>query len=70
MEPIIKVTNEKRYNQIDVDVSGLEVSYNGTIHGTISIDPGNGEGWKDYTGEHGAYDYEEEFGFVLETKKK
>lgn len=46
----------------DADVSGLKF-YNGSFHGTVSIDTESG--WQDFTGEHGANDYEKEYGFKI-----
>jgi len=65
MTTTIEITNIELYNEkvIDVDTTGL----NGTI-GTISIEVEGGEGWRDYTGEHGINDYEEEFGFILKVE--
>ena len=54
-----KVTNEAKFDKvidIDIDVRGNK--------GVISIDI-EGKGWVDFYGEHGKYDFEDEFGFVL-----
>jgi hypothetical protein len=76
METLVKITNEKLYNEkvIDVDTSGLSSTdyYNGRYgnfcaSGHISIELENGE-WIESTGEHGSKDYEEDYGFVLECK--
>lgn len=65
MKTTIEITNSELYNEkvIDVDTTGLT----GT-RGTISIEVEGGEGWRDYTGEHGIHDYEEEFGFILKVE--
>lgn len=64
MKTNAKVTNEALYNEkvVEVDTTGLI-----GLRGTLSIET-EGEGWRDYTGEHGKGDYEEEFGFVLEVE--
>lgn len=46
----------------DVDVSDLKF-YNGSFHGTVSV--GTSTGWQDFTGEHGASDYEKDYGFKI-----
>lgn len=65
MNTTIEITNIKLYTErvICVDTTGLT----GTI-GTISIEVEGGEGWRDYTGEHGINDYEAEFGFILKVE--
>ena len=64
MKTNVKVTNQALYNEkvIEVDTTGLIGQ-----RGTLSVEV-EGEGWRDYTGEHGTNDYEEEFGFVLEVE--
>ena len=73
MKTEIKVTNQDLYNErvIDVDTSDLKSTdnYNGMYNnfcanGHISIELINGD-WIEATGEHGARDYEDEYGFVL-----
>jgi hypothetical protein len=61
MKTNIKVTNHALYNEkvIEVDTTGLTGQ-----RGTLSVEV-EGEGWHDYTGEHGLNDYEQDFGFVL-----
>lgn len=58
-----ETTNSGLYSVVDVDVTGLTY-YNGAFHGTISIETEE-RGWIDITGEHGAHDYEEDYGIVL-----
>lgn len=62
MELIVKVTNEELYNEkvIDVDLTGLSCS----MTGTIEIDTED-NGRMVFTGEHGATDYEDEYGFMI-----
>ena len=61
MKTTIEITNSKIYNEkvIDIDTTGLCGQ-----RGTISIET-ECNGWIDFTGEHGTYDYEEDFGFIL-----
>jgi hypothetical protein len=68
MKTTIKITNESLYNSNvkDVDTSMLKCndSYNRFIAtGNISIQ--TNEGWKEFDGEHGQNDYQEEYGFIL-----
>jgi hypothetical protein len=52
-------------NVIELDLSGL-TNYDGsknTFYGTVSIK--DQYGWHDYTGEHGATDFSEQWGFEL-----
>lgn len=66
----VKITNKAKYNEkvIDVDLTGITShNANGTIRGDISIETED-NGWMDFSGEHGAHDYEEEYGFVIEFK--
>lgn len=58
-----KVTNEELYNSkvVDVELDFHRAGMNGDV--AIEIE---GEGWRNITGEHGAHDYEEEFGFVID----
>lgn len=62
----IKITNSKLYSDkvSDVDVSGL-VKNSGSFHGTVSIETDIKKGAVHYTGEHGANDYKDEFGFII-----
>ena len=64
MKTTVKITNEDLYNEtvIQVDASGLT-----GLRGTLSIET-EMEGWKDFTGEHGERDYEQEYGFILEVQ--
>lgn len=64
----IKVTNPDLYNErvIDVDIDYL--IYNSTIkgfEGMVVIEVVGERNWREYQGQHGAHDYEDEFGFVL-----
>lgn len=52
------VTNADRFSENEVDIEGLRYSTRGYV-GTVSVND------KDYTGEHGSHDYEDEYGFVL-----
>lgn len=58
----VKITNENLYNEKVVSVD-LDF-HRGVMKGDVSIEV-VGEGERCYTGEHGANDYEEEFGFVI-----
>lgn len=64
MKTTIEITNSELYNEkvIEVDTTSLT----GT-NGTISIEE-EGRGWRDFTGEHGIRDYEEDFGFILKVE--
>ena len=53
METLLKITNEKLYNEKVVDVD-TELEEGDSIEST---------------GEHGSRDYEEEYGFILECKE-
>lgn len=77
METLVKITNEKLYNEkvVDVDTSGLSSTnyYNGRYGnfcaiGHMSIELEDGD-IIESTGEHGPRDYEEEYGFILECKE-
>jgi hypothetical protein len=75
MKTGIKITNEGLYEKrvIDIDASGLRSTDMAggwrnphfEAHGTLSIEVDKRGNWKDITGEHGAKDYEEEYGFQL-----
>ena len=62
MKTTIKITNEELYNEKVVDVD-LDF-HKGGMNGDVAIEV-EGEGWRNITGEHGANDYEEEFGFII-----
>ena len=56
--------NNKSNNVIDIDFSDLTTINGGTaIVGTIGIETVSG--WKFITGEHGLYDYVNDFGFII-----
>lgn len=55
-----EITNPNIFT--DADVSGLKF-YNGSFHGTVSVETSTG--WQDFTGEHGASDYEQDYGFKI-----
>lgn len=61
----VEITNEKIYNEKVVDVD-LDF-HKGGLNGDLAIEV-KGEGEICFTGEHGANDYEEEFGFVIVAK--
>ena len=58
----IKITNEELYNEkvVDVDLDFHKGGMNGDV--TIEIE---GEGERCITGEHGTYDYEDDYGFII-----
>lgn len=66
----IIITNKEKYNEtvIDVDLTGLRGGndYKGNFYavGTISIEIEE-VGWRDWIGEHGSHDYEDDYGFIL-----
>ena len=67
------VTNQELFNATicDIDTTGLIGSSNqNTFTGSLSIEKEDGEGWITITGEFGADDYEQEFGFVLVEQKE
>jgi len=58
----IKVTNKKLF---DEKVQDVDLDFHkGGMNGDVAIEV-EGEGERCFTGEHGANDYEEEFGFVI-----
>ena len=73
----IEVTNNKLFGKYidDVEFDGGNCVYNGCFQGDVTISfkqPYAGidrdvvmEGEKTWSGEHGAHDFEEEFGFVI-----
>ena len=58
----IKITNEELYNEKVVDVD-LDF-YKGGMNGDVAIEV-EGEVERCFTGEHGANDYEEDYGFII-----
>ena len=58
----IKVTNEELFNNkvVDVDID----FHKGSMHGDVAIEV-VGQGERCYSGEHGKYDYEADFGFII-----
>lgn len=62
----IEVTNRNKFRTVlEVDTSDLEfVERMDGFHGTIRFDFTDGRA-KDLSGDHGRYDYEQEYGFVL-----
>lgn len=61
----IKITNQELYDQkvVEVELNHIK-KYNGTYHGNVAIEV-EGEGWREYDGEHGAAEYEDDFGFRI-----
>tara|TARA_R110002051_G_scaffold323442_2_gene417073 strand:- start:137 stop:388 length:252 start_codon:yes stop_codon:yes gene_type:complete len=66
-----EITDESLFYDtvIDVDTEDLKRMAGGyggadSYRGTISIETED-RGWVDITGEHGAYDYEDEYGFII-----
>jgi hypothetical protein len=58
----VKITNEELYNEKVVDV---ELDFHkGGMNGDVAIEV-EGEGEKCFSGEHGAHDYEEDYGFII-----
>ena len=59
-----KVTNADLFNSVgEVDLN-LK-SYERHFEGDVSIEINNGEGWKTFSGQHGANDYVDEYGFQI-----
>lgn len=58
----IKITDEYLYNEKVVDVD-LDF-HRGGMNGDVAIEI-EGHGERCFTGEHGAHDYEEEYGFII-----
>lgn len=60
-----KVTNRQLFDQKVETVDVSDLSFNsGFFTGILEIEV-DGEGSREYQGEHGSRDYEEEFGFVI-----
>lgn len=59
----IEITNEELYYQVDEVDLGLK-QINGTFHGTVEISLTNAADLV-VDGEHGAKDYEGEYGFII-----
>lgn len=58
--PKVKITNQLLFSE-SVDYVDVNVRKNsGTYHGDVEI---NG---KCFSGEHGAHDYEKDYGFIIE----
>jgi hypothetical protein len=59
----VVVMNEELYNakvrEVELDLSKMSNSFRGDV--SIETD----EGWKTFSGEHGADDYLEDYGFVI-----
>jgi len=66
----VKVTNQELFDQMvdDIDDSGLACSFSYNISGTLVLTI-DGER-KVITGDFGAADYEDEYGFRLECEDK
>lgn len=69
----IEVVNQELYMNkiVDVDTTGLKIkgyAHNNEFVGNLDIEEENGAGWVTYSGEFGADDYVEEFGFRLISK--
>jgi hypothetical protein len=61
---VVPVSEQFYTRQIDVYTDGLRRIREGTYRGPISID--TPDGLKTFTGEHDAWDFEREYGFILE----
>lgn len=63
----IKITDQKKYEQIyNVDLSDCsDTIRKGQFDGDITIELNNGT-YLTYSGDHGVYDFEKEFGFIIE----
>ena len=68
-----KVVNADLFNSVDEVELNLK-SYGGTpyfnyrdayFEGDVSIEINNGEGWKTFSGQHNANDYEDDYGFQI-----
>lgn len=61
------VTNEELFDEkvIDVNLSGLMPNVDGSFEGTVEIESEE-HGRIPFTGQHGKWDYEDEWGFILE----
>jgi hypothetical protein len=70
----LKITNPARYKEtvLDIDTSGLH-GHRGAdgnrTHYTGTLEIQTAGGWRTWTGEHGLYDYEEEYGFILKQEE-
>lgn len=62
-----RVTNQELYNErvIDLDFNNVHNVTESSFTGNLAIEV-EGEGWREYDGQHGFSDYEKEFGFVIE----
>lgn len=59
----IKITNEELFNNKVVSVN-LDF-HKGGMNGDVAIEVVGEKYERCYTGEHGAHDYEEDFGFII-----
>ena len=66
MKVSVKITNETLYNErvIEVETNNVKNVSNNSFNGNVAIEVEN-EGWREYDGEHGMKDYEDEFGFIF-----
>lgn len=66
MKTTYKITNEEKAKSIRIFTDGVkctDLHGNFKAEGTLTIISDGDQ--KDITGEHGSYDYEEEYGFIL-----
>jgi hypothetical protein len=62
MKTTIEITNSELYNE---KVENVELDFHrGEMNGDVAIEV-VGEGERVFTGEHGANDYEDEYGFII-----
>ncbi len=65
-----RITNEELFEGVEVDLSGVNnriSDYKGqliAVEGDVSIEDAEGN-LRDYSGEHGCFDYNDKFGFVI-----
>ena len=66
MKVSVKITNETLYNErvIEVETNNVKNVSNNSFNGNVAIEVEN-EGRREYDGEHGMKDYEDEFGFIF-----
>lgn len=61
------ITNQELYNQkvISVEFNNIKNVTDNSFTGNVAIEV-EGEGWKEFDGEHGYSDYEADFGFIIQ----
>ena len=64
----IKITNEEIYHERVIDVElNIKWKLSDGFHGTVAVHLEN-DVWIEYWGTHGSHDYEDDYGFIIESK--